>query len=283
MFRDFFLKGPWFGKLIGACFGYLTFGSIGALLGILIGNIFDKGLTQHFLRPHWLLFAEKNQAFQTLFFKATFQIMGHLAKAKGRITEEDIAHARHLMNEFRLTKEKAGLAIQYFNDGKQSDFNMTPLLIALRQHTQYKAILLHLFIDIQYRFTFSSGANEKQIQVFNDMLSQLGFRQLHQQYRFYDEFSTQYRQEQAYQRTYRHKHTQQASSPSYLTHAYALLNISSDASKQQVKRAYRQLMSKHHPDKLIAQGLPETMIKMATEKTQAIQKAYESICNAKGW
>jgi DnaJ like chaperone protein len=36
-------------------------------------------------------------------------------------------------------------------------------------------------------------------------------------------------------------------------------------------------MSQHHPDKLIAKGLPEEMIKLATEKTQTIKAAYEQI------
>ena len=42
-------------------------------------------------------------------------------------------------------------------------------------------------------------------------------------------------------------------------------------------------MSQNHPDKLIAQGLPEEMIKMATDKTQKIQKAYEQIKKHKGF
>ncbi len=50
-----------------------------------------------------------------------------------------------------------------------------------------------------------------------------------------------------------------------------------------MKRAYRRLISRNHPDKLIAQGLPEEMIKIANDKTQKITKAYEQICTSKGW
>ena len=42
-------------------------------------------------------------------------------------------------------------------------------------------------------------------------------------------------------------------------------------------------MSQHHPDKLVAKGLPEEMIKMATEKTQEIKSAYELIKKHKSW
>jgi len=41
-------------------------------------------------------------------------------------------------------------------------------------------------------------------------------------------------------------------------------------------------MSQHHPDKLLAQGLPEEMIKVATEKTRDIRGAYERIREARG-
>ena len=44
-----------------------------------------------------------------------------------------------------------------------------------------------------------------------------------------------------------------------------------------MKKAYRKLMSQHHPDKLVSRGLPEEMLKLATEKTQEIKAAYEQI------
>jgi DnaJ like chaperone protein len=41
-------------------------------------------------------------------------------------------------------------------------------------------------------------------------------------------------------------------------------------------------MNQHHPDKLIAKGLPEEMIRIATEKTQEIKAAYEQIRQHRG-
>ena len=56
-----------------------------------------------------------------------------------------------------------------------------------------------------------------------------------------------------------------------------MLGISSSADDDEVKRAYRRLMSQYHPDKLVAKGLPEEMMKVATEKTAEIRSAYERI------
>ena len=49
-----------------------------------------------------------------------------------------------------------------------------------------------------------------------------------------------------------------------------------------MKRAYRKQMSQNHPDKLVSRGLPESMLEIAKQKTQAIQAAYERIRVARG-
>ena len=62
-----------------------------------------------------------------------------------------------------------------------------------------------------------------------------------------------------------------------LEDAYAILNTTPDASDDEVKAAYRRLTSKHHPDKLVAQGMSEEHLKSAEEKTRLIRAAYERI------
>ena len=47
------------------------------------------------------------------------------------------------------------------------------------------------------------------------------------------------------------------------------------------KRAYRKLVSQNHPDKLIGQGVPDDIIKLATERTQKIQMAYDLISESR--
>src|SRR3569833_1548686 len=68
-----------------------------------------------------------------------------------------------------------------------------------------------------------------------------------------------------------------------LADAYTVLSLTSEASDDEVKKAYRRLMSQHHPDKLVAKGLPEEMMKMATERTHQIRSAYERIREARGF
>lgn len=70
--------------------------------------------------------------------------------------------------------------------------------------------------------------------------------------------------------------------PQPLDAAYAVLGVATTASDVEIKKAYRRLMSQHHPDKLIAKGLPESMLKIATQKTQEIKAAYEKIKASRG-
>ena len=78
----------------------------------------------------------------------------------------------------------------------------------------------------------------------------------------------------------RHAGGRQAERP--LAECYAELEVDAGASDQEVTKAYRRQMSRHHPDKLVANGLPESMAQWAKEKTQRIQEAYEAIRAARG-
>ena len=64
--------------------------------------------------------------------------------------------------------------------------------------------------------------------------------------------------------------------------AYELLGVNRTCSEQELKKAYRRQMNQHHPDKLVAKGLPDEMIEIATQKTQDIKAAYEIIKTERG-
>ena len=67
-----------------------------------------------------------------------------------------------------------------------------------------------------------------------------------------------------------------------LSEAYQVLGVDRAASDADIKRAYRRLISRHHPDKLVSKGLPEEMMKVAAQKTHEIRQAYERIREARG-
>lgn len=288
--RDYFTTHAWWGKLIGAFLGYLIAGSAGALFGILIGNFFDRGLYEHFAKPHWHYHAEKRKAVQRIFFEVTFSVMGHIAKSDGRVSEQDIKMAKQLMAEMELNAEQKKAAQTFYNQGKKSDFDLIQMLGSLKKGCYDNPELLKLFIDLQYRAAQIDGLSEKKIQAINIIFKQLGLAPIQEQYRYYEDFtyrphqrSTHDQRQQQYSSSNQRQRYGNSPPKNTLNHAFSILEVAPTSTKHEVKRAYRRLISRNHPDKLIAKGLPEEMIKMATDKTQKISKAYEQICEIKGW
>ncbi|MBA2657049.1 MAG: co-chaperone DjlA [Tatlockia sp.] len=290
-FQEFFSNNRWWGKLIGAFLGYLFAGPAGAFVGILIGNFIDRSLFEHFSQPYWRYHVENQEQIQQIFFEATFSVMGHIAKADGRVSPQEIAMAKTLMADMGLTPEQKIAAQNFFNQGKSTNFNLEKIIRELRENCSANPELLKLFMDIQYRSAQTDGFSEKKLQALDLIFRRLGFAPIRDQYRFYEDFGRHSSSQQQSSNSSRqrsgnynggYQNTQQ-SAQSTLQSAYALLELDRNANKQETKKAYRRLISRNHPDKLIAQGLPEAMIKIANEKTQKITKAYDVICEAKGW
>lgn len=280
-FRRFFTSQTWWGKLICAFLGYLVAGPMGAFFGILIGNVFDRGLTDHFRNPLWQFHAEKRPAVKSIFIEAMFSVLGHISKADGRVSEQEIQMAKTLMQQMHLNQIQKTAAQHFFNEGKKENFRLIQTLTVLRKATQGNPELIKLFIDTQYTAAQLDGLSEKKITIMNVILNYMNFAPIHEQSRFHDHFYYQSGQERASSSSREPPRTN--TTHNTLAGSYAILKINPTSNKQDVKRAYRRLISQNHPDKLIAQGLSKEKIRLANEKTQVIRKAYEQICASKGW
>jgi len=271
------------GKLMGAVLGFLTAGPLGALMGVFVGNLFDKGLNEHFLKANNTYRIEKDPAIKQAFLHATFSNLGHIAKVDGRVSEAEIYLAQQIMKELHLNKSEQTAAQRFFQEGKQTQFRVTQSLTPLKNLLYEKPKLLHAFVQLLYRMAKIDGLSPQKVTSLNIILNELGLAPLHHQPHARRDYYAQFRQHNHHHRA---EQTQQAHQEFYtsqtLESSYQLLGLSSSASQEDVKRAYRRLISKHHPDKCIAAGMSEQRIKAANEKTQAIRKAYEHICEVKG-
>lgn len=292
-FKDFITANSWGGKFLCAFIGYCLAGPIGILLGLFVGTVIVRRLSDYYTNPQLLYFKEKSAYVQRIFFETTFSVMGYLAKADGRVSEQELDMARLLMHEMHLNNVQKVEAMHLFNEGKKPHFNLSYKVFELQRVCKHNRDLLKLFMDIQYQAAKIDGLTTRKIQVLDLIFSHLGFMPFHKQYRFYEDFGAAHSDNSNSQEG----NQSSSSSDSYssysghnyspsktnLEYAYAIMEVSPEANKQEVKRAYRRLLSRNHPDKLIAKGLPQEMIKIANEKTQKIVKAYEIICTSKGW
>ncbi|HQW57536.1 MAG TPA: co-chaperone DjlA [Gammaproteobacteria bacterium] len=294
------------GRLIGVLFGFKLLGPFGGIIGYMIGSWFDKGLRLHL---HQIPRA-RSVAVQGAFFKATFLVMGHLAKADGHVSVDEIRAAKNIMSRLELNETLKQEAMHLFNSGKSAEFDLENELSNLYQECHRHSDLLRFFVEIQLEAALADGAlntNEKHVLLLicqklhfsSEEFERLWARQWASQ-SFHDWFSTQF-DPNARSREYhsaRGYHTGGASAGSYSRNqgrqtyttpqptvgdAYGVLGIASTATIAEIKKAYRRLMNQHHPDKLASRGLPEGMVKMAKEKTQQIRAAYDLVREARGF
>ena len=108
------------GKIIAALLGWQIAGFFGAIIGFYIGSYFDRGLDS-FSRP---LSSSEQARVGASYFETTFTLLGYLAKADGRISEEEIAQAEALMSRMGLSPNHRQQAINFFKAGSKSDFSL---------------------------------------------------------------------------------------------------------------------------------------------------------------
>ena len=262
-------------KLFLAFLGYKLLGIAGAIIAIFFALLFENAKRQGGARFafHFINTLRAQQAF----FNATFEVMGCIAKSDGRVSEREIQVAKMVMDQMGLVASSKQKAIDAFTRGKQPDFNLNKALQSLKKACHYPH-LLNLFIDMQVRAAYAEGhLNEAKRSLLQQIAHGLGLPPI--DFVAHEAAMRGETGNKSYEEAYR---TPGARTVWDANKAYTILGISPDASDEEVKRAYRKLMSQNHPDKLMAKGLPQDMLKVATEKTQQIQKAYEQIKAIRG-
>lgn len=273
----------WLGKVIGGTFGFMIGGPLGAILGASIGHQFDSGMVG-LEQPDAFNRGDQRRV-QMAFFTATFSVMGHIAKADGRVSPAEISLANRVMDQMGLDGDMRKTAINLFQQGKDSSFPLDDVLAQFYSECHRRLDLTRMFMDIQIRAAMADGnidSHEERLLLHictQLKVSNFEYERLKMMAQARERFTSgnyNYQHHNQQQGQYRPRQTKTS-----LQDAYSILGVSPSASDAEVKKAYRRLMSQNHPDKLVAKGLPEEMMKLAKEKTQKIAKAYEIIQEAR--
>jgi DnaJ like chaperone protein len=258
-----------FGKLLGVILGWLALGPLGALVGLIVGHFFDRGLAA--VRD--LDSPAARAAAEQAFFETVFTLMGRLAKADGRVSEVEIAHAEQLMTKLGLNVDHRRAAIELFKRGAAADFELEPQLAIFLQAVARQPLLKPLLLEyLIAAATADEVLHDAERELLVRVAGRLGFDRS-QFERLLGMFNAQ--------RQFHRRDAAQPAPADQLAAAYRALGVAPTVGERELKVAYRRLMGQHHPDRLIAQGVPEDMIKLATEKAQEIQAAYEQIRRAR--
>lgn len=258
----------WPVTVVGVLLGSAIAGVPGGILGGVLGHALDRhwGLRRWSELPAQL---GRRLGLRPEFQQVLFLCLGRMAKAYGRVTPEHLQLARELMQQYRLDESQRLAAMADFNRGKLPATTMERQLRRLcRQQPGRNAELL----DGCWRMALVQGQPSTAARQLLDRWAVIaGLGKAEQQ-----------RMQQRHQRR-RPGSAAPVSAGGGLQQAAAVLGIELDAEPAQIKRAYRRLLSRHHPDKQLAAGANEAELAAAGEQVHRIQQAYEKIRRYRGF
>ena len=255
----------WWTTVLGGAFGFILGGPLGAMLGVAFAGNLSKGKSNFggFGQARHL---GDQQRVQAAFLSSLFSVMGYIAKVDGKVSKSEILLAQQVMQHMQLADDMQKVAKELFNQGKQDSFNLDEVLEQFRLESHRRTHLVRMFLEIQIQAAYADGVlDDKEHDALKYIAQKLHFS-LHELENLIQQFAA----------------TSHHANKLTVDDAYVILGADKGLTDKELKRAYRRLLAQHHPDKLVAKGLPEEMMTIAKEKTQEIISAYELIKKQRG-
>lgn len=220
---------------------------------------------------------------QAVFFETAFSLMGAISKSDGRVSEHEIRHVELFMERLGMSAAHRKKAIDHFKAGSEKDFDIGPVIERFNEVSAASPNLRQMLMVYLVGVALADGQlHEDETNLMRKISQQLGysaqaFEQLMAMIQGQDQFSGG-----GYHQRGGQPGAGGANTAFAIDAAYQALGVEKDDSDAEIKQTYRRLMSQFHPDKLMGQGLPEDMVKEATERSQEIQSAYDLIKKTRG-
>lgn len=256
----------YWGKIIGTLAGAITLKPWFALLGLVLGHQFDRGFAAKYRD-----FESRGQRIGRLpeeYIRPLFQAMGHLAKSDGRVSEAEIRATRSVMHRIGLGPARVRNAMNWFEDGKRADY---PLLQTMR-HTRRIAArnpeLRLLFVRLLLEVVLAKERLHQQERALiwkvctEFEIGRVELAQLEAMIRA--------------QKGFRHSPAGDADAER-VRNAYRALGVDETATNSEIKKAYRRLMSRNHPDKIAGSNPGQEVVAEAERRTREVRSAYEML------
>ncbi len=227
---------------------------------------------------------DKRQSIREAFSKAVFSFLGYIAHCDGPINRDEIDRLKIHMKKMNLSEDEQRNALHLFKSGTSADFNASQALQEFRTSTTPKLIQI-LLVHLVAMARADGYLMEKELHALQWIAREIG----HKSIVFNHLLKMIYEQDQLALSRNPPKPAQQdpkAGHNSYrqpgnqnpdLQKAYKILGVAADMTEDEIRRAYKKLVSQLHPDKLMSQGLPPDQLHTATERFKHIQAAYSFI------
>lgn len=260
--------------MLGFAFGG---GPLGAIMGIAAGHAYDQ--RQEFSSFDWSTAVLRRNAFgqgsqQAAFTTGVIVLGAKMAKVDGRVTRAKIDAFKRA---FQIKPQDEARVGRLFDNAKRSVEGFEPYAFSLAQtFVSHPAVLEEILSGL---FLIAAADDNGISPAEADFLRSVAFT-----FNFSPEdfrriaARTGVRLPSAEETREARRETRRDSA----SDPFIILGITEKATNEEIKISYRTLIRKHHPDKLIAEGLPPEFIATANEKMKRINVAYDSICKMRG-
>ena len=234
------------GKVIGGVAGFAIGGPFGALLGAYAGHTMDRA------RERAAGAATPATADRQVAFTMAVIVLGaKMAKADGRVTRDEIAAFRQIFHIPPAEMKEVG---KLFNAAAEDATGFEPYARQIADMFAHEPAVLEELLGGLFHIAKADGTvHTGELEYLRQVGAILGF------------------EGHAFE-SIRAQHMGAAAAD-----PYEVLGLTRDATDAEVKTAYRKRSREYHPDTLIAQGLPQEFIDLATEKMAAINTAHDRI------
>ena len=246
------------GTLLGGTLGFAIGGPIGALIGAGGGHLLDRFRESERRTLAGPGAAGDRTEAQVAFSVGLIGLSAKVAKADGRVTPEEIRAFRQV---FHFPRQDEARVAAIYNEARRSSEGFETYAQQLASILGSRDERCAQILDCLYAIAAADGVfhpNEDRI-----------IREIGRLFGFSDAEVASIRS--------RHQTGADNGAPGNGSSHYDLLGVDPSASDDEVRSAHRGLVRKFHPDHLMSKGLPDELIKHATERLAAINAAYEAI------
>jgi DnaJ like chaperone protein len=264
-----------FGGLIGISLGWTLGGPIGALIGFIVGSTITSGaklLSNHSTGEQGQTYSQANKTTQGDFIVSLMVLVATVMKADNRVTKAELDEVKHFLSR-HFNEQDSLEALQLLKNILKQEYDYEPVCLQIGSRMNYsgKLELIHWLFKVSCADGTLSNSELSLITRIAQLMriSSGDFISIKAIYLAYSNGS------------YNSQSKASKQNKMTATTACQILEVNINASEQEIKKAYRRMAMKYHPDKVNTLG--EQVRKSATEKFKAVNEAYETLKVLKGF
>ena len=239
------------GKIIGGTAGFALGGPIGAILGVMVGGSFDRTANQ-FIKKNKI--PQQNK--QNIFALSIIILSAKIAKADGQVTKDEIYAFK---DKFNIPENEMAAVGKIFNEAKKNKDGYEQIADQVGSlFSDNKLMLEELLNNLFYIAESDGNTSLDEIEILKSISKSFGLSR------------------NDFQRIFHARLNNKDSDP------YKVLSVNRNDDDLTIRKKWIQLSKEHHPDYLLAKGLPKEFIDQANDELSSINLAYDKIKEQRG-